>query len=250
MALARHLGNLERLEDPREPDRVYFNVLRLFTVHYSRGWAIPLALVVAGLFVAVVAYGRRQGLLTWGGIGYGVLVLLVGLVLAPLPYLLLGLVLPGVFAQYSGGSQGQVLQVGLFVALALALTMAWYALSRRIRRVTLPDLTLGVLLVGLVGMVGTAVTFPALSFGFTWPLLFSLLASWNWFRLNWREGISGSALVGLLLAGAISTIVLGPSIMLGLFDQTALSLVFLGVLLGFLLPLIHVVMGYSGDAGA
>lgn len=246
LALARHLGDLERLEDVREPDRVYFNVLRLFTVSYSRLWAIPLALMVAGVFVAVVADGRRRGILSWGGMGYGAIVLLVGLAIAPLPAVVLGGLLSGMVPEYTSGTQLQTVQVGLFVALALGLTMAWYGLSRRIRRVTLPDLTIGALLFALVGMMGTAVAFPALSFGFTWPLLFSLLASWNWFRTREQEPISGRALVGLLLAGTASVVVLGPSILLGLFDQVVLSLVFLGVLFGFLLPLLHVVIGYPG----
>jgi hypothetical protein len=246
LALARHLGDLDRLEDLREPDRVYFNVLRLFTVSYSRVWAIPLAVVVAGLFVAVVVYGRRRRALSWPGMVYGAVVLLVGLIVATLPAVLLGGLFSGMVPEYTSGTQLQTVQVSLFVALALGLTMAWYALSRRLKSVTLPDLTIGALVFGLVGMVGTAVIFPALSFGFTWPLLFSLLASWGLFRSPEQEPISGKALAGLLIAGAASVVVLGPSILLGLFDQITLSLVFLGILFGFLHPLMHVVMGYPG----
>lgn len=245
LSLARYLGNLKQLDDPRQPDEVFFNVLRLFTVRYSSTWAVPMAVGVSMVFISVVFHGFKRKIITWGGIGFGVINLLVGILLAPLPYVLLGKWLTGVISRVASGSLAQPMQVSLFAFLAVTLILLWYSLSRRIRRTTLPDLTIGALLPMSVGMLGSSIAFPALSYAFTWPLLFSLLACGFWFFYCKGEELSIAVVLGLLLVGAASTVILGPAIFLGLFDQAAITLVFLGVLCGFLLPLIHIMMDTS-----
>lgn len=243
LSLARHFGNLDQLADPREPDAVYFTVWRLFVVAYPSTWAVPLAAAVTVIFCGVLVLGLRQRILTWRGIGYGAFVLLAGLMIAPLPNILLGSWLSGITSQVAVPSLGQPLQVSLIALTTLALTLLWYFLSRRIRRTSLSDLTMGALVPMLVGMAGTSIAFPALSFAFTWPLLLSLLASANWFYWSGRQKESKTVIGGLLFSEAASTVILGPSILLGLFDQTSLTLLFLGVLCGFLVPQIHLMLG-------
>lgn len=48
---------------------------------------------------------------------------------------------------------------------------------------------------------------------------------------------------GLLFSEAASLVILGPGIILGLFSQLSLTLVFLGTLCGFLLPQIYTLLG-------
>ncbi len=239
LSLARHLGLLDQMVDPKEPDTVYFSVLRLFTVSYSPVWAIPLAIAVAGVFCGVLRLGLRRGILTWGGIGYGAFVLLAGLILAPAPSLLFGSWIPGVPIQFAARSLDRLPQVGVIVLSTLALTVIWYSLSRRFRSTSIHDLTMGALVLILASMVGTSIVFPALSFAFTWPLLLSLLACANWFYWSARQKDSKTVVPGLLFSGAASIIILGPTILLGLFDQMSLALLLLGILCGFLVPLIH-----------
>ncbi|KAA0256979.1 MAG: M20/M25/M40 family metallo-hydrolase, partial [Chloroflexi bacterium] len=127
LSLARRFGNLDSLDDPKEPDMVYFSVLRMFVVSYSSAWAIPMAMAVTGLFIAVLAYGLRQGVLSWGGIGYGMFVLLIGLITASLPYLfleyLVGRWLPGVTRDYDHRLLDQPPQMSVIFLTALALTI-------------------------------------------------------------------------------------------------------------------------------
>ena len=243
LSLARHLGNLGQLADPREPDAVYFSVLRLYVAAYPSPWAIPLAIAVTVIFCGLLALGLTRRILTWGGMGYGMFVLLAGLTIAPLPSMLLGEGIPGVPFRFFGRSLGQPLQVGAVVLTTLALTMLWYSLSRRIRSTSLPDLAMGALVLMWAGMAGTCVALPALSFAFTWPMLLSLLACVNWFCWYARRENSKTIVWGLLLSGGASTVILGPTILLGLFDQMSLTLLLLGALCGFLVPQIHLMLG-------
>lgn len=246
LSLARHFGNLDQLADSKESDAVYFSVLRLFMVSYSSAWAIPMAMAATGVFCAVLAYGLRRRLLSGKGMGYGMFVLLAGLVIAPLPNMLLGLWSP--WGSWDHGTRwlDQPLQVSVIVLTALALVMLWYVLSRRIRNTSLSDLTMGALVPLVVGMAGTSLALPAVSYALTWPVLLTLVAVANWFY--WSAGRKNSRTVvpGLLLSGAIAIVIVGPAILLGVFDQMALTLVLLGALCGLLAPQIHLMLGRTG----
>ena len=241
LSLARYFGNLNQLTDTRESDAVYFSVLRLFVVNYSPMWAIAMAIAITGIFSGVLAYGLKQKILSWRGIGYGAFVLLIGLMIAPLPEVTLGTWISGIASHVTDRSLKQPLRVSMIVMLTLALTMLWYYLARRIKNTSIPDLTIGALLPMAMGMIGTAMAFPAISFAFTWPLLFSLLSNAVWLYSHAHQKNSILAVLGLLFSGAASIVIVGPSLLLGLFEpaQMWLTLVFLGVLCGFLVPLIH-----------
>jgi hypothetical protein len=244
LSLARHFGNLDQLLDPREPDVVYFSVLRLLTVAYPSTWAIPLAIVVTAVYCGVLVFGLKRRILTWNGMGYGAFILLVGIIIAPLPGILLGAWGTDVPIRYFGRLLDRPPQVSVVVLFALVLIVLWYALSRRFRNTSLPDLTLGALFPMFVLMAGTSIAFPALSFAFTWPLLFSLLACANWFYWYIRPKNSKAVILGLLFSGAANVVILGPTIVLGLFDQMTVTLLLVGILCGFLVPLIYCMLGY------
>ncbi len=249
LSLARHFGMLNPLADPKEPDAVYFNVLRLFMVHYSPALAIPLAIAVTGFFCGVLVYGFRRKILSGGGMSYGVFVFLTGLIAAALPGLILEFILgrwiPALTANYDNNLIDQPFSMSIIALTTLTLTILTYFQSRKISPTSLPDLAIGALVPMAAGMIATSVAFPALSYAFTWPLLLSLLASTNWFYWHTRRMNSMAAIVGLILAGAINIIIVGPAILLGLFDRLLLSLVFLGALCGFLVPQIHLMLGYT-----
>jgi hypothetical protein len=192
-----------------------------------------------------MVYGLKQKVLTLAGIGYGPFVLLVGLMIAPLPHLLLGTWLSGITSQVSDQMLKQTLQVCMVVLLTLALTMIWYYLSRRMKNVSLPNLTIGALMPMVIAMIGTSIAFSAISFTFTWPLLFSLLSSAFWFYSYTRRKNPITTILGLILSGAISIVIIEPPLLLGLFAsaQMQLALIFLGVLFGFLVPQFHLMMG-------
>jgi hypothetical protein len=243
LSLARHFAALGELTDPKQPNVVYFTVLRLFTVLYPVSWALPLATFVVAIFGCVLAMGLRQRILTWRGMGYGLFVGLVGVVIAPLPSLLLGQSMPDVPFRFIGRALNQPPQVAVVALVSLVLVVLWFALARRFRRTSLPDLTMGALLLMGAGMVGTSLAFPALSFALTWPLLLSLLACAYRFYWSARHKNVITVVVGFLIAGAATIIILGPTILLGLFDQLSLTLLLVGSLCGFLVPLIHLMWG-------
>lgn len=249
LSLARHFGDLTLLTDPREPDAVYFSVLGLFIVSYSPAWTIAIAIAVTGIFCGVLAYGLKRRILSLVGIGYGAFVLLVGLIIAPLSDVVLGTWISNITSQVADRSLKQPLQVVMIVLIMLALTILWYYLSRRIKNISIPDLTMGALVPMVMAMIGTSIAFPAISFTFTWPLLFSLLSSANWFYSYAHQKSSKKAILGLLFSGATSIVIVGPSLLLGLFefDQIRLALIFLGVLCGFLVPQIQLMMGCTID---
>ena len=245
LSLARHFGNLEGLTDPKEPDAVYFSVLRLFIVGYSSAWVIPLSIGLTAFFWFVVEFGRARRILSWAGIGYGAFVWFMGLILAPLPAILIGSWGTSVPLRYFGRLLDRPPQVIVITLLSLAVILLWYFLALKFRSTELSELTMGALLPLWAAMAGTSFAFPALSFAFTWPLSFSLFACANWFYGFARQENSNTLILGLLFCGAVNIVILGPTIMLGLFDQMALTLLLLGVLCGFLVPQIHLMLGRS-----
>ena len=236
LSLARHLSNLDPLTDPKEPDAVYFSVLRLFTVVYPSSWTIPLAIVVTTIFCGVLIFGLSRGLLTWRGMNYGALMLLIGVILAPLPAIFLGRWGTDVHLRYYGRLLDRPSQVGMVTFLSLGLIILFYFYFIKVKIASLRDLTMGALMPVWIAMIGTSFIFPALGFAFSGPLLFSLLACANWLYWCSRQKNSKTIILGLLASGAASIVILGPTIILGLFDQMALTLLLLGILCGFLLP--------------
>jgi hypothetical protein len=66
---------------------------------------------------------------------------------------------------------------------------------------------------------------------------------WSTAEGNKRKKDSTIAIFGLHLDGAATIIILGPTILLGLFDQMTLTLALVGILFGFLVPLIYLMLG-------
>lgn len=235
LSAARRFGSLDPLADPRGPDAVYFTVLQLYAVMYSPAWACVLAIVGAALFIALAASGLRRRVLTWRGLGRGALVWLAGLLVVPIPGILLGRWGAGVPLRYYGRLLDGPFQVTAVALSALVLAILWYTLAGRLTRASSLDLMLGALAPVAAGMLASAFVFPALSFLFTWPLLFGLPACATW--LYWRGPPRSSiAAATAISSSAASMIILGPTIILALFDQTPLALALLGVLCGLLVP--------------
>jgi hypothetical protein len=244
LSLTRHFGNLDPLLDSKQTDSVYFSVLRLFTVSYASTWALPLAVAVTGVFWSILAFGLKQRIITWRETGYGVFTLLVGIIIAPLPAMLFGRWGTNLPLRFSGRLLDKPPQVAAITLFTVVLIVLWYSTARKLRSASIANLTIGALLPLWVGMIGTSIVFPTLSFILTWPLLFSLLACANWFY-SVQQTQSKTIIFGLLVSAAASIVILGPTVMMGLFDQMAVTLLLLGVLCGFLVPQIYLMLGYS-----
>ncbi len=241
LALTRHFGNVS-LDQPKAPDRVYFNLFR-FLVHYPEGWAIPFMAVVVLLFVAVVAFGFRSRQLTLGGIGLGFLALLGSMIGATLgSYLLWTLIR----VRYPGEHiaaleyQAPLFWIG-FASLAVAITAALYVGFRK--KIRGANLAVGALLWWLLLTMATGVRFPPASYNFTWPLFFSLLGLAAHFARGdqpaspWRRfaALTLSAIPAVFL---FASTIYGVTLIRGLFELNAVPVFALaiGLLLGLLIP--------------
>jgi peptidase M28-like protein len=245
LSLARHFAGLEELTDPREADAVYFSVMRLGVLAYPVTWAFPLAVLVSGFFSGVLIFGLRKGILTWKGMGCGVLMLLVSFLIAPLPTILFSSWSSDLPFRFIGRAVDRPPQVAAIFLCTLALLLFWYWIARKLWLNNIADLTVGALFPLTAGLIGTAVVLPELSFIPTCPLVLTLLACANWFYREAHGQSSATVTVGLLISGAASIVVLGPTIILGLFDQMALTSLLVAALCGFLAPQIYVMLGAS-----
>jgi hypothetical protein len=246
LALARHFGNLD-LREIREPDAVYFDIFGAALVHYPTAWALPLALLVAALYVVLVAYGLRRRL-TLKGLALGWLALAVS---AGAAAVLTTLVWAAVYRlRYASepNLQGQTYHAELyllaFVALSVALTSAVFLLLHG--RAGVESLTAGALFWWLLLMLVACVYAPGAGYLFTWPLLFSLAPLWLALRAPAVDGLSplekpSAVLFAALSAAALPGVVLVSPLLRQVFTALTLEKIWIiavlaAMLLGLLIP--------------
>ena len=243
LALARHFGNLD-LTHTTAPDAIYFSLFGV-VVAYPESWAVPLMVVAVLLTVLVVVLGFRAGRLTAGGLAVGTVgyVLASAVAVGACELIWRALLSANLVPLGSYGVAYNIHPYGVaFVALTIADFVALYALVRdRVRR---ENLIAGALVCWLVLTVATTVWFVGGSYLFLWPLVVALLTLGFEFarsnpspRSQLVTWIPSTAVV-LLLAGA------APYLLLMLVADTMLLVtVPVVIILGLLLPQIHIVQG-------
>jgi hypothetical protein len=225
LALARHFGNLS-LEKTRGTDAVYFDLFGKFLVHYSSAWALPLMILAAALYAAVVAAGVRRRRLTARGIAAGAAALLlsvvcVALCTAALSYGL-GLYLGGLEGSPQGGTYGGWLFLLGFLSLTLAVATAVYLPF--FKRVSARHLLAGGLLWLVVLGAACSLYLKGASYLFLWPLLFGAVALAG--LLAWgADEARPSKLVALLSVCAAPAIVLLSPLVYQIFAGMALEFI-------------------------
>jgi hypothetical protein len=241
--LARYYGNLDSLADPKEPDPVYFNILRLGLVHYPSILGIVATVACVLIFAGVLAVGFRRRFLTLAGIGLGALVFIVSVIMAPLVVRLLWAVLsrtvPAYGVRYYGHAVNEPLLLAIFACVAVAVTSAWYALLLKIREVGQADLAMGAMIPILLYTL-TSIASPESSFRLTWTLMLTLLALGFWFLVAGpdREVFSAAQVVAVLVAAIVAVVLLVPSVYMGFTgsdtDDLLMPMAGLVMLLGLL----------------
>lgn len=211
LAVARHFGNVD-FSQPRERDAVYFDLPGGFLVHYSSMWIFPLVTVAVIAFAAVVFVGRRKGIVTFKGIGFGFIALVVSCIAANivtmLVWTLVRTVHPGFRLIPWGDTYNSSFYKIAFVLLTIGIVTAIYAWSRK--RTNVANLAVGAMLGWLLLTIASSVLLPGGSYLFTWPLLFALAGTGILFYSKQQRPL-GKSLV--LAAYAIPAIVLfGPLI--------------------------------------
>jgi hypothetical protein len=246
LSLARHFGNLDSLEDPKDPNPIYFNILRLGFFQYSAIWVIPIMLVAVLFFAAVVALGIWRKILTLSGIGLGTLVYVISLISALLLvsalWALLSSLSPSYQVSYLGHAVNESLLLSLFASTTIAITTTWYALIHKVRPVSAPDLTIGAYTLLALATVAFAIVMPEASFIPSWAGLFSFVAVGYWFYSinDDLESFSVAQLVALTLAAVVTIALMLPIIVASFMASEAndwfLPISLIVMLLGLLLP--------------
>ncbi|MGB7923893.1 MAG: M28 family peptidase [Pyrinomonadaceae bacterium] len=178
LALTRHFGNLNLAQPGDDHDAVYFDILGSALVHYSVAWVLPLALAVALIFIAVMLYGFRARRLTWPGVAYGFLALLLSMIGATGIVTLLSSIIYAWRGGEQSGARGAVFNSDLYMVSFASLSVVVVAtIYQRFRKtVSSSDLTAGAWLWWLLLMALTSLFLQGGSYLFTWSLAFGLIA--------------------------------------------------------------------------
>jgi hypothetical protein len=249
LSVTRHFGTLDSLEDPKDPNPIYFNFLRLGVVHYSQKWVIPLMAVVGLVFISIVALGFKRKILNIKGIGLGAVPFILS-ALSPFLVSVLWDLLSGNLSTYKASYLGHVpnelLLLSFFACFVAALTTTWYALIHKIRSVSIPNLTVSAYVFFAIITVVTALDSPAGSFIFSWPGLVSFLAVGYWFysAKDEPESFSISQLVVLVFAAVVVVGVMLPdtlgSFMTSYAGDWFSPMIQIVMMLGALMPLVQI----------
>jgi hypothetical protein len=259
VSLLRHFGNLPLGQAPAVANPVHFPLVPFVLARYPAGWALPLALVAAVGFVAVLALGWRRGQIQPLGVLGGSLAFLVQLVgvviVVSLAWQGVRLVHPGLQAFSMGGSYGAPNFLWAVAALTLALVVAVHNLLRQ--RLALGTVAMGVLAWWVLLAVLASLGAPGLSYIFTWPALAALAAlGWDFARRSGveRERAGGRALAAWGVPAVVSLVLVAPLLVFLFFfagrlegalgvPLVAVPMLFAALLIGLLLPAIEVVIG-------
>lgn len=241
LALARQFGSVDLRQSPR-PDRVYFDLLGLRLVHYSKMWVLPLAIFAVLLFIALVVIGLRFRILTVRGIALGCVAFLsTAILVAGVEKLLWALIFK---LRYAGEFRppGDTYYTGLYVigfaVVAVAITLAVYNLFRK--KTSWENLAAGALVWWVILMLVVSFYLPGASYLLTWPLIFSSAGFVGYCVLKNRQRREGFGIV-LLLAAAVPGLVLIVPLVHQFFIGLTLNLVWLIAIvmllqLGLLVP--------------
>jgi hypothetical protein len=243
LALSRHFGNIS-LADTKRPNAVYFNPVGSMFVHYSRRWLIPLTGMVILLFAAVVVVGFREKLLRVSQVALGFIAIIAAMAAAAgvvwAAWWLLRAAQNSIGIMFQQVIYSSYLYALGFLLLTLALVAALYNLYRK--KITLPNLMTGGLLLWLLLTVASALFVPGASYLFLWPLFFSLLGLGYTFIARARPDQRWRRFAVLMLSSLPALLLFAP--MLSLL-YTALDLdsffalaVLLALSLGSFLPLL------------
>ncbi|MVN74743.1 M20/M25/M40 family metallo-hydrolase [Hymenobacter sp. HMF4947] len=252
LSLVRHFGTIS-LAQTKAPDYTFFNPLGSWLVRYPAAWNLPLTLGTSTLLLLVAALAAQRRRLSAASLLGGALALVGGLALVLLAgWGLLALVAalyPAYGAFYGKAAYNALAYQVALLALGTSLFAGYYGwLSRHLR----PDTLVGGALLVVALLLGL-LQWQAVSSAFL--LAFPLLAA----TLAWALRLRQAAAPGRLPAGGVGSwllalpavALLAPTLylLLIIFALTPLvliSLVFLAVLLGLLLPSILPVLGKAG----
>lgn len=208
------------------PDQTFFPLLGSL-VHYPSSWALPLAGLAGICFLGTLFFGLNRKILTWKGLGLG---LLTGIMFVILCIAVAVLIWQGINAihpeyQISGVrphlTDDALYAIG-FMVLSLAIVSGLITLARV--KITALDLVAGALVFWLPVSLAASVLVPETSYLGTWVLLINSLVLLLAFIVQLKEYNSLISGLGFMASAILITFLWVPVIVIA----------FLG--LGFTIP--------------
>ncbi|MBJ6119898.1 M20/M25/M40 family metallo-hydrolase [Pontibacter sp. BT310] len=245
LALARHFGNIP-LENTKSADKVFFNPIGTWLVHYPAWQTIVWVVLASVLLLIVLIVGLKRKAFTMLQVAgsfmlYLLMMAIVAGLFIPLNAFVTGL-LPYTHSQNGVYGSNSFFMAYLLLALGLFMLLTWLAL----RWVCLFSLLLGVYLVWFAVLLVVLFIVPSVSYLFLFPLLFCLAGTLVVLLkdLHQREEICWQYVIVMLLALLPAICIVFPIVKL-LFVIFALQLpvamvAVLLLLLGLAVPLLVV----------
>ncbi|MCB1057665.1 MAG: M20/M25/M40 family metallo-hydrolase [Acidobacteria bacterium] len=224
MSLIRAFSAADLSQARGGDDAIFFNPVGGWLVVYPVAWALPLAVVAAVLFLAVLFLGFRRHRLSPASVlaGFGG-TLLAALVCAGIAHLLWQQVF-ALDSDFRWLVPGQTydLVAYLWGFALLGTGLGWLVCRLLTRRGGEAGFTAGAALVWLVATAATSVLVPGVSYVFLWPTVFAL-AGLAW--LVSRDESAASGWIGLVVASlaALPVLLLLPPLLAALFEGLGVS---------------------------
>ncbi|MBC5992763.1 M20/M25/M40 family metallo-hydrolase [Pontibacter cellulosilyticus] len=246
LALLQHFGNTS-LEKTKAPDIVFFNAINGWVISYPQWMSIFWVVLAALLLIAVFVLGVRKGAFTIAQslisfVVFLVLLIIVAGISVPVNSLVLDL-LPLTHRMNGVYSANGFFVAYLLLALGLFLLLSWLAL----RWLQLLAMVMGVFILQFILVAALYLTIPSATYLLVFPLLFSLVGLLVILAKDLHEvpEINLTVVVILVLAAIPAIFILMPIVHV-VFVAFSLqlpigSLALFVLLLGFLLPLLHLV---------
>ncbi|HEY6804796.1 MAG TPA: M20/M25/M40 family metallo-hydrolase [Pyrinomonadaceae bacterium] len=196
LSLAQHFGNLE-LENVKDSDVVYFNLVGSKMIVYQRSFVIPLAILAILLFLVYVGLGLRNKQLTIRGMTAGGRALLLSIAISCLLVTIFRLIknaLPSIF-----GNHDRVLVIIAALAIVVVTSIVYLRFSKPATPI---EKTTGGMCGWLILTLLTALFMKGSSYLSIWPLLFNTigLAIGFWPRAPFRLSPLRLAVLGICAA--------------------------------------------------
>jgi hypothetical protein len=216
LSLVKELGNID-LSQTKQPDEIYFDFIGPLFIHYPQSLALPLALIAAAAFIAMLLMGRRRGVLKFGGMGLGLIAVPLTLVAAFAGGSAVWWVVKKVRPDDNRVPWGDPYNglICLVAMILVTIALAWLIYGLCGKRTNIQSLAAGALFWEVVVTVGSALYLPGGSFLFAWPLLFAVIGLIFLIAHEGREAALAPAVV--LCVTALPLILLSTPIIYALY---------------------------------
>jgi hypothetical protein len=245
-SMIRHFGNMD-LNDLRAEDRIFFNILNGFIIHYPKSFTIPLVIIMVLLLAFILYTGFRRRLISISGLSLTILAAVIGIGasigLITLLWNLISTWFPMYQFIFNAAEYNSLWFYIAFSSLAMMLVLLVFYLVQWIRKINQSDLLTGIGIIGFLISIGLIIVLPGMSYLPIWITLFLLVATAYVIFFHGTSGLIKDVLqtVLFILSGLVTIVVVLPLILVSYGANPTDLLRYVGVLvfITFLLPVAY-----------